>query len=137
MSRDLPIAGTLLCRLDDIADPGGKGFAFGEGKARLEIFVIRQGARAWAYINSCPHIGTPLDWREDQFLTRDLRHIVCGTHGAIFDIATGLCRQGPCVGRSLQPVAIAVVDGAVVLTQQLGEAVTPGRASFGNPRPAP
>ena len=111
----LPAPGHVLCRFDEIADPGGKGFVFGEGAERREVFVVRRGAEIFAYVNSCPHIGTTLDWRPDQFLTSDKRFILCGTHGAIFDIANGLCLEGPCAGKSLAPIPVRLEGIAVVL----------------------
>ena len=112
-------SGHVLCRFDDIADPGGKGFIFGEGTERREIFVIRRGVEIVAYVNSCPHIGTTLDWRADEFLTADKRFILCGTHGAIFDIASGLCLKGPCIGKSLTPIAVRQEGSVVVLDRPL------------------
>jgi nitrite reductase/ring-hydroxylating ferredoxin subunit len=96
--------GRFLCRLADIPDGGGKGFWFGEDTARFGVFLIRQGDTVWAYANSCPHRGTPLDWLPDCFLDRDRRHILCATHGALFHITDGFCVSGPCAGAYLRPV---------------------------------
>lgn len=46
-------------------------------------------------------------WRKDAYLSGDRRHVVCSAHGAHFDIASGLCTLGPCVGESLTPVALS------------------------------
>ena len=105
-----------LCRLDDIADPGAKGFVFGDGAAREEIFVVRQGGAVYGYVNSCPHQGTPLEFLDDRFLTADKTLILCSTHGARFAIATGDCVAGPCAGRSLRRVRVEIENGAVALT---------------------
>lgn len=102
-----------LCRLDEIADPGARGFTFGEGTAREEIFVVRRGTELFGYVNACPHQGTPLEFLPDRFLTRDGREILCSTHGARFDIATGLCVAGPCASLRLAPIAVEVVAGEV------------------------
>lgn len=34
---------------------------------------------------------------------------------ANFDIESGLCVDGPCQGESLQPIALAVIDGEICL----------------------
>jgi nitrite reductase/ring-hydroxylating ferredoxin subunit len=102
-----------LCRLDEIDDPGAKGLTLPQEPR--EIFVVRQGGDVYAYINSCPHIGTPLEFRPDQFLTRDRTEILCSTHGARFEIATGRCIAGPCRGKSLAPVAVTVLEGWITL----------------------
>jgi nitrite reductase/ring-hydroxylating ferredoxin subunit len=103
-------AGRVLCRLDDIEDGQAKGFTLGEGLEAREIFVVREGARVFGYVNSCPHLGTPLDWQGDRFISLDSGLLMCATHGALFQIADGFCVDGPCVGESLEPVAV-VVDG--------------------------
>ena len=105
---------TVLCRFDDIPDPGGKGFRIA-GRAR--IFVIRSGEDVFGYVNVCPHQGTTLDWKPDAFLTLDKGLIQCATHGARFEVATGACAGGPCDGRALTPVAVRIEDGMVMLNE--------------------
>ena len=104
-------AGPVLCRLDDIEDGQAKGFTLGQGPEAREIFVVREGARAFGYVNSCPHLGTPLDWQGDRFILEDSGLIMCATHGALFETADGLCVDGPCVGKSLESAPV-VIDGA-------------------------
>ena len=106
---------TVLCRLDEIPAPGSKGFAFGAGAGRRDIFVVRDAGRVYAYDNSCPHTGGPLDWTPDRFLSLDKRLILCATHGALFRVRDGACVGGPCVGRSLAAVRISIVDGEIRL----------------------
>ncbi len=67
----------------------------------LEGFVVRQGERYHAYLNRCPHAGTPLDLWPNEFLSEDGRWLVCATHGAIFEPSTGACAAGPCAGDAL------------------------------------
>jgi len=116
-------AGEILCRLDEIADGAAKGFELGDGPEAcepLEIFVVRAGPRAYAYRNVCPHTGSPLDWQPDDFMSEDASHVMCHTHGALFEIADGFCIAGPCAGDRLRPVAIEI-DGAgnVVLAESV------------------
>lgn len=115
MSHPLLIAGTLLCRVDELDDPGGRGFWFGDGAQRIGIFVVRFGDAVYAYRNSCPHVGSPLDWEENEFLDDQETAIHCGTHGALFEPHNGYCFSGPCRGESLTPVAIAIDDGQITL----------------------
>lgn len=103
-----------LCRLDEIEDGGARGFTLGDGAASRNIFVVRQQDRFFGYVNSCPHIGTPLEFMPDRFLTADGREILCSTHGARFEIASGRCLAGPCRGKALQAVNLRVVDGWLV-----------------------
>lgn len=105
----------ILCRLDEIPDGTGRGFTVETNLGMRDIMVIRQGGRVFGYENACPHVGTPLDWLPDQFLSEDGSHIVCATHGAKFRIADGMCFSGPCHGVPLNPAVIVVRDGEVVL----------------------
>lgn len=110
-------AGTVLCRLSDIADPGGRGFTFGPIAQQLSLFVVRQGERAFAYVNDCPHARSPLDWVPDQFLDPTRTYIQCATHGAKFRITDGYCVSGPCTGDALTPISITIRDGKVVIAE--------------------
>ncbi len=103
--------GQPLCRLEEIADPGSRGFELDE----RSIFVVRRGATIAGYVNSCPHTRGPLDWIEGQFLDLAREHIVCATHGALFRIHDGHCIAGPCAGDHLTPVKIALVEGVLHL----------------------
>ena len=106
-----------LCRLTDIPDGAAKGFELGSPEDPFDIFVVRDGDRVLGYHNACPHVGTPLDWQPDTFMSEDGEHIMCHTHGALFEIEDGFCVAGPCAGDSLTPVAVRVDEtGAVVLT---------------------
>ena len=108
-----------LCHLDDIADGGAKGFPPPPG-GFTGLLAIRQGGRVFVYVNSCPHIGTPLDWTPDRFLSRDGGFIVCATHGAEFQIADGVCLRGPCRGDRLETVPTMLKDGTVFVPQDAG-----------------
>lgn len=101
-----------LCRIDDIADPGSKGFKFKE----KSIFAVRQRGEVYVYRNRCPHIGIELNWQEDQFLDFDDSLIQCSTHGALFIIESGECIAGPCHGKALEQISAKIEDGNVILT---------------------
>ena len=105
----------VLCRLDEIPDPGSRGFDFREGDDLRSIFVVRLGDTVRAYENACPHTGGPLDWVPDQFLTREKDMILCATHGALFRIADGHCLSGPCVGENLRQLPVSIEGGTVAV----------------------
>lgn len=114
---NLTTAPNYLCQRHDIEDGEAKGFTLGSGEARREIFVVREGEALFGYENSCPHIGTPLDWVPDQFISADGSYILCATHGALFEIEIGHCISGPCAGLNLKPVSLSVdTDGQVFLS---------------------
>lgn len=104
-----------LCALDELSEPGSRGFEIDAGDAMpLKLFVVRKDGVLAAYRNSCPHTGAPLEWLPDQFLDMDNSFIQCAIHGALFRPEDGYCLRGPCVGKSLQRLPVEVVDGQVV-----------------------
>jgi nitrite reductase/ring-hydroxylating ferredoxin subunit len=109
----------VLCRLEEIPDGGAKGFAPPDG-GFTGLFAVRRGNDVFVYINSCPHIGVPLDWAPDRFMTADGGRIQCATHGAEFGIADGVCVRGPCLGDRLEGVMIQINDGAVLVDEDAG-----------------
>lgn len=105
-----------LCRLHDLADPGSRGFTLQTAEGLKDIFVVRRGEDVYAYMNHCPHTGSPLDWQPDQFLNLDRTLIQCATHLALFRIADGRCVAGPCAGQALTSVAVTHKDGWVLVS---------------------
>ena len=93
--------GTALCRADEIADGTARRFVI--GSPRQNLFVARKGDALFAYWNSCPHVGTPLEWTDDEFFDVERRHLLCSTHGALFRVEDGVCIAGPCQGDRLEP----------------------------------
>ena len=108
-----------LCRADAILDGTSKGFPPAPG-GFTGLFAIRQGDAVHVYVNACPHIGTPLNWTPDRFLSHDGSRIVCATHGAEFRIADGECLRGPCFGDRLERVVIQIKDGIVYVPENAG-----------------
>ena len=92
------------CVAADVAPGQTKKFRLEDDGRRVHGFVVNHDGEFHAFVNSCPHVGTPLDLWENEFMTEDLRRIVCATHGAIFDPADGRCLAGPCAGDALTPL---------------------------------
>lgn len=110
-----PAPGTVLCPAPDIVEGDARGFDFGEGVNRFSLFLLRKEGTLRAYVNRCPHIGTPLDWPDNRFFTSDGAYLICHTHGAQFQPEDGLCIRGPCIGKKLTPVPIIQIDGEIRL----------------------
>jgi nitrite reductase/ring-hydroxylating ferredoxin subunit len=104
-------AGVKLGPLELIADGKARNFVLQIGEAYFHGFVVRRGAEAQGYVDRCPHAGLPLAQQLDAYLTPDGDLIACSWHGALFDIDSGACVGGPCVGASLTPWPVTVVDG--------------------------
>jgi nitrite reductase/ring-hydroxylating ferredoxin subunit len=103
----------FLCRLDDLPDGASRGF----DPARTgqdTVLVVRRGDVVHGWHDACPHHGdTPLAWRKDAYLNAARDRIVCAAHGAQFDIVTGVCALGPCLGQRLRPVGLVVRDNGI------------------------
>jgi nitrite reductase/ring-hydroxylating ferredoxin subunit len=110
-----PFPSIRLAHVDDLADPGTRGFDPGSA-GRDTLFVVRRGGALRAYRDACPHFGdTPMAWRKDAYLNRDGTRVVCHAHGAQFDIVSGECLLGPCLGQRLTPVEIEVTSGGDIM----------------------
>jgi nitrite reductase/ring-hydroxylating ferredoxin subunit len=108
-----------LCRLEDLPDRTARGFPPAPG-GFVGFVAVRQGEAVYVYVNSCPHLGTPLEWTPDRFLSVDGSLIVCATHGAEFRIADGECLRGPCFGERLEPVVIQIKDCTIFVPEDAG-----------------
>ncbi|OYT89484.1 MAG: (2Fe-2S)-binding protein [Burkholderiales bacterium PBB6] len=114
-----------LCHVHDIPDGGARGFDTA-GAGQDTLFVVRRGEQLLAYVNSCPHHDTPLAWRRDAYLNAAGDRIVCAAHGALFEIDTGRCTLGPCLGDALTPLALRTdPDGEVHLAPPQDSETTP------------
>lgn len=110
-----------ICELNDVPSRRARGFVlsrrFEDGSVRpWPIFVIRWGKHLRGYENRCPHQATHLDWERGEFFDGDGTRIQCGKHGALFDLGTGECVEGPCVGAGLVPVDLVLDDGEICVT---------------------
>ena len=99
--RRQAVSGRRLCRVEAVPEGGGCGFSFGSGPDLESLFVVKQDGALYAYVNSCPHIGTPLNVVPDRFFDRDGKHLLCSTHGArFFASPTAIALVGPAPARA-------------------------------------
>lgn len=104
----LHAAPPYLCNLGDLAEGCARGFAV--AGQRQKIILLRKGGRIHAYLDACPHYtgGTPMAWKSDAYLNGAGTHLACHSHGALFDLETGDCVLGPCLGQSLQRIKVKI-----------------------------
>lgn len=95
--------------------PGVRFECISEGQATV-AFVIRHEGIVRAFQNRCPHLGHELDWNPGHFYDREGHVLVCASHGARYDPATGACLSGPCRGSPLQAIAVGEAQGWVSLS---------------------
>lgn len=110
-----------ICATTDISNRQGKAFSLlREGEdgtlTPWRIFVVRWGKQVYGYVNRCPHQGVNLDFESNRFIEPFSKTIVCGKHGSQFELETGRCIEGPCLGQSLEPVDVVIIDGDICVT---------------------
>ena len=105
-----------VCDLNQLSDPGSRGFALPRGEGEIEGFVVHKDGIVSAFINSCPHTGAPLNWAPHQFLDVEGEFIQCSLHGAVFRTENGYCVRGPCVGESLKSIPVMLQEGVIWLS---------------------
>ncbi|MCB2059869.1 MAG: Rieske (2Fe-2S) protein [Novosphingobium sp.] len=109
-----------ICSVDDIPNRRASPFVLARreegGEVRpWPIFILRWGKNVRAYENRCPHQDSHLDWERGEFLDSSGTRIQCGKHGALFDLGTGECVDGPCAGARLTALECLVDDGEICL----------------------
>lgn len=107
----------FLCHNKDIAEFKTRGFSVETDQGQLELLLIRVENQLHAYQNHCPHLGIPLNWQPDEFLSLEGTHIQCSTHGALFTVEDGHCIAGPCTGKNLTALALEQRDDDEVWLQ--------------------
>ena len=110
-----------ICPLNDIPSQKAKGYQLGKitddgREVPFWIIIIRWGKQVFGYVNRCPHDGVNLDWERNQFLDPNGIRLMCGKHGALFELGTGMCVEGPCKGQGLAPVALTVLDDDICVS---------------------
>jgi nitrite reductase/ring-hydroxylating ferredoxin subunit len=96
--NDFSDDGTLILKVDD-----------------RQIVLTCRNNLVRAFVNSCPHMGVPLDASGEKITTFDDTLLICTMHGAMFEFDSGVCVGGPCAGRSLQKVDIVVENETIFL----------------------
>ncbi len=109
----------FLCQVADIPLGGARALALGP---ESKLFAVRTADSVHVYRNRCPHAGFELNWLPDRFLDHSGRYIHCQTHGALFEIDSGICLAGPCPGARLERVAVLERGGKLYLALDAGAA---------------
>jgi len=102
-----------ICMTEEVPEREARAFDTLQGTT---IFITQRDGSFYAYQNLCPHLQTELEYLENQFLDQDKEYIQCSTHGALFNVETGECISGPCLGDFLNKVEIKVhSDGGIYI----------------------
>lgn len=99
-----------LCHISGLDEGDAKEFSINDD---YQIFVIKKHGQFYGYYNRCPHAGWPLNLNPGAFLDLDKKFIQCANHMAVFDISSGSCVAGPCVGASLEKITLTLANDII------------------------
>lgn len=93
-----------------------KGFATKIKGKVIKGFVVKKEGMFYAYLNLCKHLPVTLDLNDDNFFTFDKAYLQCHMHGAMYEIETGYCIGGPCMGARLDALPMTENDDELLIT---------------------
>jgi nitrite reductase/ring-hydroxylating ferredoxin subunit len=107
----------LICPSDALAEASlGVRFEVEYFGAPAPAFAVRKNGRVHGYLNRCAHVAMELDWQAGVFFDSAGRDLLCSTHGAAYDAASGHCLGGPCNRTPLVKLKVEERDGGVYFT---------------------
>jgi len=88
-----------------------------------ECFVVNYHGHLHAYVNRCRHVPMAMDWVDNQFFAERGRYLMCQTHNAYYDPASGECIAGPrgACGKFLYRVPLTVERGVIYVAPPVEE----------------
>jgi nitrite reductase/ring-hydroxylating ferredoxin subunit len=104
-----------VARTDALAPGESLKFLMPIRGADEECFLINFGGEFHAYVNRCRHVPMAMDWVDNQFFAEDGRYLMCQTHNAYYEPASGECIAGPptACGKYLYRVLTEIDDGVI------------------------
>jgi nitrite reductase/ring-hydroxylating ferredoxin subunit len=105
----------MVARVEEMDEGSVRKFWIICQKYRVDAFLVNEDGNFHAYVNRCRHMPTPLDFIRDQFLSEDGKYLMCYSHGALYEFATGLCVSGPCKGEALYRLPVRVDRGEILV----------------------
>jgi nitrite reductase/ring-hydroxylating ferredoxin subunit len=104
----------LICQSGALEEAGrGVRFEVEYFGMAAPAFAVRKDGQVHGYLNRCAHVAMELDWQEGVFFDLSGRDLLCSTHGAVYDAASGRCLGGPCNRSPLVKLRVEERDGNV------------------------
>ena len=110
-----PQPGRTICARAEVA--GAMTLTLETRQGQFPVLLVETAAGLRAYVNACPHQYLPLDYRGANLLSADGTRLMCSSHGAQFDAASGRGVAGPGLGCALDAIPVHVVDGMVTVAE--------------------
>ena len=104
-----------IARVDSLATGESLKFMLPIRGADEECFLINFAGEFHAYVNRCRHVPMAMDWVDNQFFAEEGRYLMCQTHNAYYEPASGECIAGPqtACGKFLYRVPTEIEDGMI------------------------
>ena len=108
----------LICASSALCDGGDAvRFEVVRGGRRMPAFVVRYRGDVFAYLNRCAHVPVELDWQPGRIFDLTGQYLLCSMHGAHYEVRSGRCVMGPCVGALLVRLSVHEHDGQVWMSE--------------------
>lgn len=107
--------GSVIIARSALADGKARGFQVKVKGKILQGLVVQKGNAFFAYRNECRHLAITLDLNDEQFFNAEGTHLQCQMHGATYEIESGECIAGPCVGAFLEKLELRVEEERLVI----------------------
>ena len=82
-------------------------------RPREALVLLGSDGAPRCYLNECRHLPIPIDLGSKRYLTNDKRHLLCGTHGALYRLNDGVCVTGPCLSLALTTLPLIEEEGVL------------------------
>jgi len=104
-----------VARVDSVAAGESLKFMLPIRGVDEECFLINFAGEFHAYVNRCRHVPMAMDWVDNQFFAEEGRYLMCQTHNAYYEPASGECIAGPptACGKFLYRVPTEIEDGMI------------------------
>ena len=104
-----------VCRASDLEPGQSMKFLLVIRGTEEECFVVNFGGELHDYVSRCRHVPMPMDWVDNQFFAEQGRYLMCQTHNAYYEPASGECIAGPpsACGKFLYRVPLKIEDGVI------------------------
>jgi nitrite reductase/ring-hydroxylating ferredoxin subunit len=107
--------GRVISRIEESRPGSVKKFWIVCEKYKIDGLLVNEQGNFHAYVNRCRHMPTPLDFIRERFVSEDGKYLMCYTHGALYEFATGQCVAGPCKGQALYRLPVSIDRGEVLV----------------------
>lgn len=112
--RSSPPPGTLLTTAETLQRMRVVSIAPDSGNGAFPIIVVATPEGPRAYVNLCPHLDMPLDFRSSDIISADGTMLLCSNHQAGFRLTDGLGVKDLGLDCALEAIPLTVdADGAI------------------------